>query len=87
LSFLIPLTKFSADSTVAAPLSIRNTKSQLINEYIVNNALPIKYGIVNLSGGTSPRARAHPTAIATSPAIPMINGCEITIVIRDSALK
>lgn len=59
-----------AESIVAAPFNIRNTKFQLRAEYTVSKALPIRYGIVNLSGGTSPNASTQPTAMNNSPNIP-----------------
>ena len=72
-----------ADNAVAAPLSTRNTKFQLINEYIVSRALPIRYGIVSLSGGTSPKASTHPTAIAINPATPIISDWNVTALYRN----
>ncbi|WP_460173041.1 hypothetical protein [Vulcanisaeta sp. JCM 14467] len=61
-----------AERAVAAPFSIRNTRFQLRAEYAVSNALPTRYGIVNLSGGTSPSARIQPTAMNNRPSIPTI---------------
>nr|KJR72697.1 MAG: hypothetical protein TU36_00405 [Vulcanisaeta sp. AZ3] len=62
------------DNAVAIPFNITNTEFQSNTEYIVSNALPMRYGTVSLRGGTSLSANAQPIEMAAKPIIPIIIG-------------
>lgn len=73
------LIRLIAESIVDAPFSTRNMVFQFSAEYTVNRVLPSRYGIVNLSGGTSPSVSVQPTAMNTSPSMPIIIAVSIQV--------